>query len=277
MKALFTTLYKEKEAKAIIVFFLLYTIFWLILQYLGVENSNGFYDIFTTTYGLMAVLGGISGLVIANHWGGMRSIMGKAILAFSWGILAQEVGQLIYTYYIYALHIEVPYPSWGDIGYFGSIPLYIMGVLYLAQASGVTLSLKSFKNKLQAIFFPVLLLLVSYFVFLRGYTFDWTSPLTIFLDFGYPLGQTIYISIALLTFILSKGLLGGRMKNRILFLLFALVLQYVSDFMFLYQAANQQWSVSGLNDYMYFVSYAVMALSIIQFKTVYNELRASQE
>ena len=59
------------------------------------------------------------------------------------------------------MHIDVPYPSIGDIGYFGSIPLYIFGVIFLAKSMGVELSLGSFANKLKALLIPVTILSIS--------------------------------------------------------------------------------------------------------------------
>ena len=222
-------LIREWQAKIALVFFFMYTALWLYLQYLHKTDST-LYHFFGITYCFMALWGGIWGMFIAHKWGGQKSIMGKSLIFFSFGLFAQTYGQITYSLYAIILKIELPYPSIGDIGFFGSIPLYIIGMLYLAQAAGVSISLRSFRNKLQAVLLPLLLLGFSYYIFLRNYQVDLSQPLVVFLDFGYPLGQSIYISIALLTFILLKGLLGGRMKNRILFILFALVLQYLSDF-----------------------------------------------
>jgi len=264
---------REWQAKVALVFFILYTVLWAYLQYSHSSTSSSAFHFFGITYCLVAFWGALWGIFIAVKWGGLKSVMGKALVLFSLGLFAQTFGQITYSLYAIVLKIEMPYPSIGDLGFFGSIPLYICGMVYLAQASGISISLREFKNRIQVVLLPLVLLALSYFIFLKGYEFDWTQPLAIILDFGYPLGQSIYISIALLTFILSKNSLGGKMKNRILLVLFALVLQYLSDFMFLYQASNNVWSVSGLNDYLYFVSYFFMALSLIQFKTVYNELR----
>lgn len=269
-------LLKEWQSKVALAFFVLYSFLWIYLQYSRATDTAEFH-FFGITYCLVAFWGAIWGISIASKWGGTKSVMGKALVFFSLGLFAQTFGQIAYSLYAIVLKIDVPYPSIGDLGFFGSIPLYIVGMLYLAQASGVSISLRSFKNKIQVVVLPLLLLFFSYLIFLRKYEFNWSNPLVVFLDFGYPLGQSIYISIALLTFSLSKGLLGGKMKIRILLVLFALVLQYLSDFVFLYQASNKEWSVAGLNDYMYFVSYFVMALSLIQFKTVYNELRQRPE
>jgi hypothetical protein len=269
------TLKKEWQAKIAVVIFLVYTGLWSSLQFPQTKNIY-ILDFYEMTYGLMALFGGICGLFIAKSWGLFRSVMGKAILFLSMGLLAQVFGQICYTYYVYFLHVEVPYPSIGDIGYFGSIPLYFLGVYYLAKASGVKIGLKSIENKIIAVIIPAVILLVGYWLFLKGYDFSAVPPLQIFLDFGYPLGQAIYVSFAFLTLLLSRGVLGGIMRSKIFFLLFALVAQFLADYVFLYQVSRGTWQLGGINEFMYLIAYFLMALGIIQLKTVANQLRQTK-
>jgi hypothetical protein len=266
------TVREELSAKIAFVFFLLYTL-WFIYFHLPGVNAGSQYDWFTVTYGVMAAWGGFWGFIIAKRWGWIHSLMGKSILLFALGLVLQEIGQLCYTYYIYYLHIEVPYPSWGDLAFYGSIPCYIFAVFFLARASGIHISLRSFGNKLQTILIPIGMLLLSYIIFLQGYQFDWSNPLKIFIDFGVPFGQAIYISLAILTYILTKRILGGTMRSKVLFILFALLIQFVADWTFLYQANQGTWSVSGINDYMFFCAYFFMTLGLLQLKNIYVSLK----
>lgn len=269
------TIQKEWKAKIAVVFFLLLTIWWLVNNFV-IGNQNIAYDNFfdfSEVYGYMAVLGGIWGIMIARKWGGFGSIVGKALVMFSLGLFAQEFGQLAYAWYNDIYKVPGPYPSLGDVGFFGSIIFYAYGVILLAQASGVRLRLQSFVSKIQAIIIPLIMLGVGYYLFLQGYTFDWSNPLKIFLDFGYPFGQAIYVSLAILTYLLSRGVLGGIMKSKILFILFALVIQFLCDYTFLYQSSKGIWHVGEINDYMYLVAYFVMATSLIQFESVFKKLK----
>jgi len=263
---------KDWSTKVALVLFTLLTVWWLFLQLFYKAGSRE-HDLFSDIYGVMALWGVVWGLVIAQKWGGFKSVMGRAILFFSFGLLAQEFGQLAYSYYYYVRQIEVPYPSWGDLGYFGSIPLYIYAITLLAKASGLEISLQSFKPRLQAIIIPLCILIASYFIFLPSYVFDWSKPLNIILDFGYPLGEATYISLALVTYLLSRKILGGIMKNKIFFILFALFLQYLADFTFLYQANNQSWTAGGINDYMYLTAYFIMTLGLLQLNIVLVKLK----
>ena len=146
--------------------FSVFFIWWLFLYYFDIRSDDVRNQLWGSLYGIVALYGAIWGLYTAVKWGGFKSILGKSILLFSLGLLCQEVGQLAYSYYVYVLKIEIPYPSIGDVFFYGTIPIYIIAVIYLAKAAGVQFSLKSFKNKIQAILIPAALLLFSYY-FLR--------------------------------------------------------------------------------------------------------------
>ena len=257
-------------AKILLILFIVYTIWWLLLNFTGSAGTKQYnVELFTNTYGIIAAIGGIAGIFIASRWGLLKSVMGKSIIFFSLGLLAQEFGQLSYAYYIYILHIGVPYPSVGDIGYFGSVILYILGIYHLSIASGAKIGLRLFFSRLQAIIIPLIILIIAYLFFLKGYVFDWTAPVKIFLDFGYPFGEAFYISLAILTFLLSRGVLGGLMKKYILSFIFALVVQFIADFSFLYQSNQGTWAPGGINDFIYVISYTIMSISLLQLYTVY--------
>jgi len=268
------TIKKDCIAKIVLGVFIFFTLWWLFLTFYPGYGER-LHDLFAASYGLVALIGGISGLVVAARWGGLKSTVGSALTFFSLGLLLQEWGQIAYSYFISYMHIDVPYPSIGDVGYFGSIPLYIIGVLFLAKSMGVEITLGSFTNKLKALLIPVAILVISYFAFLQGYTVDATQPLNIFLDFGYPFGQAIYISLALVTYLLCREKLGGVMKNRILCVLVALLFQFLADYVFLYQASNETWSISGINDYMYLWAYFLMAMALRQLNTTWENLKVT--
>jgi len=268
---MFTSLSSTKKGKIAFAIFLIYTLWWVALQLINLPEQSPILDHFAASYCLIAILGGVWGLKIAKKWGSYTSIMGRSILMLSLGLLAQAFGQLVYTVYVMILNIEIPYPSLGDVGYFGSVLFYIYGVYLLAKASGVKFSLKSFENKIQAIVIPLLILGLSYYIFLIEYQFDWTLPLTILLDFGYPLGQSFYISIAILLYLLTRNLLGGLMRNKILFLLVALFAQYAADFNFLFQNSRGTWTYAGYGDYLYFFSYFIMTLALLKLRNIFSQ------
>ena len=263
---------KQKAFKFLAVaIFVVFSAWWLYVTYgLHSADHNSVHNqLFGATYGVMSLAGGIVGLVAARRWGGHKSLLGRALLFFALGLLAQEFGQLAYSFYTYVLKVDIPYPSVGDVGYFGSVILYIYAATQLAKAAGVGVSVKQAFKKLVAVLLPLILLVASYAYFLRDYQFDFSSlhsTVAVALDFGYPLGQALYIAIALLTYLLCKNLLGGLLKNKVLLLLLALVVQYVADFSFLHAARAGTAYPAGANDYVYLVAYLVMALALNSFR-----------
>ncbi len=262
--------WQNKIAIAIFVFF---TLWWIYIQSSSTTTDTLQHQIFAASYGLMAIWGGVWGILISRKWGFFKSLFGRSILMFSLGLLAQEFGQLMYSFYIYFLKIEVPYPSLGDLGYFGSIPLYIYGAYLLGKASGLKIGLKGFENKIAAVLIPLGMVLAGYFLFVQGHKIDMSAPLRTLLDFGYPLGQAIYISFALLTYFLSRNLLGGVMRSKIFFIVIALMVQFLADYTFLFQASRETWYAGGLNDYLYLASYSLMTLGLLQLGDVLKKLR----
>jgi hypothetical protein len=266
------TIKKEPAAKIAFAFFLLFSLWFAYYHLLGI-NPKSQSDWFSVTYGIIAIWGGFWGFIIAKKWGWIHSLLGKSIFLFALGLASQEIGQLGYTYYIYFLHVPVPYPSIGDLFFYGTIPLYILATFFLAKASGIHISLRSIGSKLQIILIPTAILILSYIVFLQGYKADWANPLKVFLDFAVPFGQAIYISLAILTYTLTRGILGGMMKSKVSFILFALSAQYIADWTFLYQASRNTWVAGGINDYMYLCAYFLMTLGLLQLGITHEKLK----
>ncbi|EKD65554.1 MAG: hypothetical protein ACD_50C00052G0007 [uncultured bacterium] len=261
---------KDRPTQVAVFLFFFFSLWWILIH-IFLPRDHGLYGLFGHTYGLIAVWGGIWGFIISRAWGGFKSVMGRGLIMFSLGLFAQEFGQLAYSFYIFVLGIEIPYPSLGDIGFFGTIPFYIYGSYLIAKASGVKVSLRSLANKLQAIIVPLIMLSVAYFLFLRNYPLDFENPLKTFFDFGYPMGQAIYISIGILTYSLTRNILGGIMKNRIMLLIIAFASQFLADYSFIF--FYEQYYPASILDYMYVVAYFLMTLSILQMRTVLSKLR----
>lgn len=246
--------------------------FWLVLGAKDLRGDSDQAELFSALYGSMALFGGIVGLSVSKRWGGFKSLIGRSVVFASLGLLAQVAGQVAYSAYTYLWHEEIPYPSYGDIGYFGSVILYILAAYSLVKALKTKKSLDKHINKTAIVAIPAGLLVFSYLVFLQDYEFDFSNPLVPLLDFGYPLGQAFYLSLGLLALLLSGRYLGGIMRSVILMFLCALLLQYVADFTFLYQVNNDTWETAGSNELVYLVSYYVMTLSLIRFGTALDKL-----
>jgi hypothetical protein len=246
--------------------------FWFLnIHQLNTESTLRARQLWGSSYQLLAIVGGIIGVRVAKAWG-FKSLIGKAILFFALGLFLQSFGQSVDSYYNFFHNATIPYPSLGDVGFMGSVFAYIVAATYLLKATGIKVSFQSTKGKILAISIPLLILIVCYLFFLQGYQFDWDNKLKILLDFGYPLGQAIYVSIVAVAYVTSKNYFRGTLRLPVVFLIVALVFQYISDFTFLYQANAGTWYVGGLNDLMYFISYALMAFALIYISSVHKAI-----
>lgn len=243
---------------------------WWVIIHVTTDDASSTHLLFGAVYGTtMSLYGGLLGLWIARSWGGLRSYMGKAITFLSLGLIAQFFGQVVFSYYNIVLHVDIPYPSLADVGYFGNIPLYLYGVIMIAKSAGVDVSMRKFGSQLQAVVVPVAMIALTYVSFLQEYTFASKTPMTVLLDFGYPLGQSLYVSVAVLTWSLTYRILGGVMRANIMMVLIALLAQYLADYNFLLQTIHGTWINGGYGDYLYLVAYYLMTLALIHMSMIH--------
>lgn len=260
-------IFRNKLTYILLLAYFLLFFWWLKIFVSGVKETDENY-LFGFAYPNIALVGAIAGFIISKKWGGFKSLIGRGIIFFALGLFGLWFGQTAWSYYNLVARIPVPYPSIADIGYFSIIPLYGYGMYCFAKAAGVRFSLGTFVAKASVVLIPILMVAVSYFLFLRNLSPDFSDPIKTFLDFGYPAGEAITISIALLTYFLSIKLLGGKMRNRILYIIFALVVQYLTDYLFLYQVSAETYYNAGMVDLLYMTSFLIMALGLMSFREV---------
>lgn len=254
------------------VLFVVLTLWWLSFRG-RVNNQTSSDQIEANFYSVMALYGSIVGFIAAKKWGGFKTVLGRALTFFSIGLLLQEIGQLTGDYLFYVQHISVtPYPGIGDIAFFGSVIMYIIGVVYLSKAAGVHRALKNTNAKIIAVVVPLVLLTVSGFLLVFNQHYDFSQPLTVFLDVGYPVGQAAYISLAIVAYLVSRKAFGGLLRKCIIWVIVALIVQYAADFTFIYQSHKNIYVTGSYDDYFYLLSQFLMTTALIQFLSVYNKL-----
>lgn len=258
------------------IFFGVMTLWWLYMYFTGIREGVQT-TWFLLLYPLITAVGGMYGLVFAKKWGGFKSTFGSSIALFAFGLLAQTAGQYLYNYYQIYLGIDAPYPSIGDFFYFASVLLYIIAAYKLIKVSGFKLTIDSLGGKLKAIIIPALILFGSYWLLLRGYEFSEATPLIIFLDFGWLIGNALYVGIAILALLISKNILGGLMRAPIMLLIIALVAQFLADFVFSYQVSGEVVSYypGGPNDYLYFLGYFLMTYALFAIGNMFYKVQDS--
>jgi len=262
---------RHKIATFTTVFCMLMAGWWFSIFIRGLTDSIE-NEVFTSVYFVVALWGGIAGLVVSKRWGGYKSILGRAIGAFALGLLGQAFGQIVFNFYLIVLKVDTPYPSIADIGFFSTGLFYGYGAIQLMKVAGANFSLRNYKGKAIAIIIPILWAVFSYWFFFRGYQFDWSQPLATILDLISPIIDAAYVSLAILAYLLSRKWLGGFMRWPILFLLVAIISEAVADFHFLYQASRDTWYAAGTNDFLFLITFTLMALALLQLGSSFNKI-----
>lgn len=262
----------------LVVMFSFYLVWWILLNFTAIFDSGDYAADFADTYAVVALFGGLMGLSMSGKWGSYSSLLGKTILCLSLGLLAQVFGQFSYAFYARVSGVEVPYPSVGDLGFFGSIPFYVFGSYYLIKICVPSVRGGGFRFSVSpvSIVVPVAMLVMSYVILLRGYEPDWENIPGTFLDFGYPLFQAVYVSLAVIAFYYTKHMVDGIMHKKVVLLLIALVVQYCADFLFLYKAHRDLYVAAGITDLAYLVAYFFMSLSIINLDAAFEKARGGK-
>lgn len=267
-----TFINKAKGISFVLISVLILWLGWLLISGNGPDSEGG--HTWSSAYQIIAWLGAICGIYFSKLWGGWKSMIGRANLVLAIGLLLQSLGQSVFSIYFF-MGIEVPYPSIADIGFFGSVPVYVYGIYLLAKASGAKISLREYKGKMIVLLIPALIISLSYYFFLREYELEGLSPLVIFLDLGYPFGQAIYVSMAIATYLLTKNFLGGLMKFPVLLFIGALSVQFIADYAFLYQVSRGIYIGGFEIDFLYMLAYFIMTYSLIKLAETFYKVQKS--
>ena len=218
--------------------------------------------------GFIPLVGGINGLIIARRWGGTRSAVGRGIWFLSLGLISWALGTYIFSgVYNFLLDVEVPYPSFADVGYVLSLPLWIIGIVELSRATGAQYGLRSSQGKMLFLLVPVTIVAISYYLLVvvaRGGSFDFTDSdvLKIFFDLAYPLGDVFILSLATLVYGLSYNYFGGIYKRAIYLILFGFILMYFADFSFSYTTTLGTWHPGDWVDLLFTAAMLVLSIGI---------------
>lgn len=264
----------SRTFKVLTLIFTIFAVWWITIYFRGLTDSQE-NTYFTISYCILALYGGLAGWSFAKKWGGFRSTLGSSIAFLTLGLFTQFLGQVLYNSYIYFLGVELPYPSIGDISFFASVIFYILGAIQLARVSGIKVSFKTITGQIQVILIPLAILFLTYWVMLSGYEPDWSDRVVTFLDFGFPIGQAIFVSIALLALFISKDILGGMMRRPVILLVIALIAQYIADFHFSWEVSRELWYAAGVNDLLFALSYFLMSIALLSIGNMFYKVKES--
>ena len=218
---------------------------------------------------ILPILGGIFGLVNAQHWGSTRSVVGRSLLGLSAGLIAWGGGMVVWNYYLFFTDIAVPYPSLADAIFILSWPLWTYGIFQLSRATGVTFALRSLQGKIMLFIVPFVVGIISYYLVFnvaRGGVIDWTSGTSkLIFDVFYPIGDIVIATITVLVYTLSRRFLGGVYKNAVLILLAGFMFNYLSDIIFSYTTTQGTYFNGHFVDFLFTTTMFVLSMAIAMF------------
>ncbi|MFM7088588.1 MAG: hypothetical protein ACKOW9_03590 [Candidatus Paceibacterota bacterium] len=251
-----------------ILLFGLFTFWWIQVEPFDSQSLLSEKGTWSEFYWIFAAFAGLFGVFTSKEFGFTRSIIGRTVLAFSIGLLLQAIGQIIDAYLSAIGNADIFYPSASELGYAGSIFVYIYGAYLLARYVGISPSIKNLSKSVVIWLIPIAMFGLSYTVYLREYDFVNSSFIRIAFDFGYPILQSFYVALSFFVLIHSRNIAAGALRLPIAFLVTALILQYVADAYFVYDYNQGIWYNANLNDYVYLVSYFVLAVAIVYLDDV---------
>lgn len=245
-------------------------IFWIGINVSDIENLpiNKFWGI---GINFIPLFGGIFGLYTAEHWGGLKSAVGKAMVYLSLGLLSWSLGNWIWSYYNFFLNSEIPYPSLADVGYVCAVPLWMIGSIYLSKATGIKYGLKNKMGQIYLFVLPILTFIISYYLLITvargGSITSGGGLLKVFFDFAYPVGDVIIVTIALLVYGLSLKYLGGRFKWPAIITLLGFIVMFLADFSFSYTTTIGTYFNGSYPDLLFASALFVISFGIASFDT----------
>lgn len=247
-------------------YYLLMVIYWLGLNLSGIKDLD-INLMYSFSLNLLCFLGGVFGVMLSyRHWGGFSSAVGRGVWFLAAGSVAWGLGGFIWSFYNFVLRQEVPYPSLSDLGFVGALPLWVMGIFFLSKATGVKYGLQKAKGRFLGLVLLGVSAVVSYyflFVVARGSVFEISGGLLkIILDFAYPLGDWVILSVALLVWGLSFNYLGGRYKWPVVTLLTGFVLMFFADFSFSYATTVGTYFNGSFPDLLFVTALYVIGMGI---------------
>lgn len=268
-------MFDKKPLYFFVLCFFLFLVWWVYLHISGLVSSEAAYW-FNISYGVVGLIGGVNGIIISKKWGGIDSLVGKAIIFLSLGLISEWIAVTIWSAYNIWLKVEIPYPSMADIFYFMIIPFYSIAMFSLAKASGANFTLRLFKNKIVALIVPCISLLLAYYFFFRD-GIDTSDSIKLIFDLGYPFGYAITLSIGIVTFFSIKNYLGGQMKKIVLSLLVAYFIQFIADYCFLYKAQAGTYYNADWVDLFYSIALISMSIAVLQFGDFANKINSMKK
>lgn len=270
---------KQRTISILIFCYAMFFIYWIWIYTTG--ETTGFHNYFWGFFpqDVLPIAGAIYGFYLSRKWGFLSSALGKAIVFLSASNFLFGVGGAIWTYYTFQ-GVEIPYPSIGDIFWVLNIFFFILGVIYLGMGMGVGYKLRTPRGKVILSLAPIIGVVLTYFVFISfaqggDFGLEDATPLEIFVNMYYLLGDVMIITVVGLIYALSYSVLGGRFKLPANILLVGAFMGYAGDALFTYREAQGIYYNADISDLLFTlsVSLSVIAVGYLDIKGISSRVR----
>jgi signal transduction histidine kinase len=201
----------------------------------------------------VAVGGGLLILIGASQ---AESRERRAWLLIGLGVIAQGVGESMWTWYGQILGVETPYPGPPDVAYLSGYIFMAAGIFLLphARSSGFERA----RLLLDALVGTLAIGLIAWRVIFQPMAAQEAPLLELLVGFGYPVGDVLMLAaVVILSTRRGIYLRDGRLAA----LAAGLVIYMVGDTVYLLQELTAGYSVGTSLDATWLMSYALFALA----------------
>ncbi|OGD93293.1 hypothetical protein A2697_03030 [Candidatus Curtissbacteria bacterium RIFCSPHIGHO2_01_FULL_41_44] len=246
--------------KFVIIFIFLLAIFvvlWVRIQILGIRDTNENY--FFNFYSIIPIFGAFVGWLVAARFGGLKSVLGRAISMLAAGLLAWGLGGFVWLWYNLVFQVPVPQPSLADYLFVGAYIFWAFGTIYLAKAAGIRFfPQETFAGKTILVVVPVLLvvLITVFYILLR------TGSSSNLLSYVVFVPLLIYTG-SILPLVLN--LYGGKFFKATGLVVLGFFILYLAGTSFFYSVANNTYYNGHLSDLFFAAGFSVISTGIALF------------
>src|SRR3989338_1493060 len=137
---------------------------WLYLHF-SLKTTEGFGNyLFSFAFSLVPLIGGTIGMFFSKTWGGLKSVIGKAVFFISLGSFSWGFGSMVWSYYNFFQSVAAPYPGIADVGFLAGSLFWIIGILSLANISGTNSGFKKKQGKIILSVSAIVVAVASYYL-----------------------------------------------------------------------------------------------------------------
>jgi hypothetical protein len=194
----------------------------------------------------------------------LNGAVGRSLLFIALGMVSWGVGEATWFYYNVVLKTEIPYPSLGDVGFLGLIPLAAYGLFCLWRSLTIKFDAKT---KIKALIIPIPVFAFTYYVFIYSKLSESTDLLTKALNVAYPLGDAILLSFTILILFSIKG---SKLFRPIAIICLGFIVEAVADFLFSWGTAAGIYYVGWIFDTLFVAAFCILGIGLYYMKDVMN-------